>query len=214
MKLLLLLSIISLFVINILFAQPMRETRAVWVSTNFRLDWPPPTFDQEEQKQALIKIFDDVERKNLNTVYFQVRSNSVLLFESNVEPWSPHITGIVGERGNYDPLGFAVEEAHKRGLEIHAWINTLRCFSGTEEKIKNYSRHLFNLHSKWIYKVNTDGKESFWLDPGLPEVRNYLVRLINELVENYNIDGIQLDFIRYPKKDDSIRFYSISEKGR
>ena len=210
MKLLLLSSIIILFVINILVAQPMRETRAVWVSTNFRLDWPPPTFDQDEQKQALLKIFDDIERKNLNTVYFQVRSNSVLLFESSIEPWSPHITGTVGERGNYDPLKFAVEEAHKRGLEIHAWINTLRCFSGTEEIIKNYLHHILNLHSNWIYKVNTDGKESFWIDPGLPEARNYLVKLINELVENYNIDGVQLDFIRYPKKDVDDEFsYSI-----
>jgi len=210
MKLLFLLSIILLFVINTLFAQPMRETRAVWVSTNFRLDWPPPTFDQEEQKQALLKIFDNVERKNLNTIYFQVRSNSVLLLESSIEPWSPHITGTVGERGNYDPLEFAIKEAHKRGLEIHAWINTLRCFSGTEEIIKNYSRHLLNLHSNWVYKAITDGKESFWLDPGLPEARNYLVKLINELVENYNIDGVQLDFIRYPKKDIDDKFsYSI-----
>ena len=102
-------------------AQTERETRAVWVATNFRLDWPPPTFDEEKQKQALIDIFDDIKSKNLNTVFFQAGINGTVLFKSSFDPFSPYITGEVDKEGNYDPLQFAIEQAHKRGLEIHPW---------------------------------------------------------------------------------------------
>ena len=121
----------------LLHAQAPRETRAVWVSTNFKLDWPPPTYNQAAQKKELKKIFDDIERKNLNTIYFQVRSNGTVLFRSTMELFSPYITGNIGDYGNYDPLEFAIKEAHKRGLEIHAWVNTNRVFSGNNIAIKN-----------------------------------------------------------------------------
>ena len=125
-----LLSLIFLLItFQSITAQTERETRAVWVATNFRLDWPPPTFDQEKQKQALIDIFDDIKSKNLNTVFFQAGINGTVLFKSSFDPYSPYITGEVDRGGAYDPLQFAIEQAHKRGLEIHAWINCIRCFS-------------------------------------------------------------------------------------
>jgi uncharacterized lipoprotein YddW (UPF0748 family) len=180
----------------LVFAQTPRETRAVWVSTNFKLDWPPPTYNEASQKKKLLEIFNNIERKNLNTIYFQVRSNGTVLFKSSLEPFSPYITGEFGKFGNYDPLKFAITEAHKQGLEIHAWVNIFRVFSGGNSSIKNNPLHISKLHPEWTYKKSDN---SIWLNPGLPEVRNHLVELINEIVLNYNVDGIQLDFIRYPQ---------------
>ena len=196
----------SLFIQIYFYAQNPRETRAVWVSTNFKLDWPPATFDEEAQKNELIQIFNNIEAKNLNTIYFQVRSNGTVLFKSSVELFSPYITGDIGKFGNYDPLEFAIQEAHKRGLEIHAVVNTMRIFSGNEISVKENPLHISQINPEWVYTVSEDN--SIWLNSGIPEVRNYLVELINEIVQNYDVDGIQLDFIRYPQRsiDDKISF--------
>lgn len=215
MKISLILFFALLQFIN-LSAQIPRETRAVWISTNYRLDWPPQTFDEKTQKEALLKIFDDIEKKNLNTIYLQVRSNGTVLFKSSYDPFSPYITGKVDEMGSYDPLKFAVEEAHKRGLEIHAWLNTMRTFNTSDISILENPKHVCSSHPYWVYKKEEDnGSTSFWLNPGLPEVRQYLVDLIDELVRNYDIDGVQLDFIRYPKEPvndlDSYALYGSGE---
>jgi len=191
-----------LFILTMLtFSQTERETRAVWIATNFRLDWPPPTFDQEKQKQALIEILDNIKSKNLNTVYFQVRSNGVVLFKSSFDPFSPYITGKVDSIASYDPLQFAVEQAHKRGLEIHAWVNVVRCFNGAESNVLNNPNHISKRKPEWVIEDIRDGQKSLWLDPGLPEVREYISDMITEMVENYDIDGVHLDYIRYPGKN-------------
>lgn len=182
-----------------LFAQMDRETRAVWIATNFRLDWPPPSYDAEVQQQALLDILDDIERKNLNTIYFQVRFNSSVLYESNYEPWSHYLTGETGGKPSYDPLQFMIDESHKRGLELHAWVNTVRGLGGSEPQLHNYEKHLTKTHPQWMHKVTIDGNTSYWLNPGLPEVRNYLKDVVTEIAIYYNVDGVQLDFIRYPK---------------
>lgn len=184
-----------------LYPQSFRETRAVWVSTNFRLDWPPPTFDENKQKEELIKIFDDLKRRNFNTVYFQVRSNGVVLYNSTYEPFSPHYTGETGRMPSYDPLAFAVELAHKRGMELHAWVNVIRCFSGTELNIFENPLHVSKRYPGWVIPYKEYGKTSYWIDAGIPEARNYLINVISEISERYDVDGIQLDFIRYPGKD-------------
>ncbi len=182
-------------------SQTERETRAVWVATNFRLDWPPPTFDQEQQKKALIEIFDNVKSKNLNTVYFQAGSSGTVLFKSSFEPFSPYITGEVNGKPSYDPLQFAVEQAHKHGLEIHAWINIVKCFNGTEYNILKNPKHISQRKPGWVIEDFRNGERSFWLDPGLPEVREYISDMITEMVEDYDIDGVHLDYIRYPGKN-------------
>lgn len=195
-------------------AQVARETRAVWVSTNFRLDWPPHTFNQEKQKQELIQIFDNIKAKNLNTVYFQVRSNGTVMFESSFEALSPYITGKVGGDASYDPLKFAIEEAHKHGLEIHAWVNTVRCFAGSELNTFNDPNHISQRKPEWVIEDIRDRVKSYWLDPGLPEVREYISDLIEEMVENYDVDGVHLDFIRYPGRDfDDAFSYNVHGNG-
>ncbi|MFA3783748.1 glycoside hydrolase family 10 protein [Melioribacteraceae bacterium 4301-Me] len=198
LKFLILLTIIFF---SDLYSQIEKETRAVWVSTNFRLDWPPPTFESNLQKQSLIEILDNIKSKNLNTVYFQVRSNGTLLCKSSFEPLSPYITGKVNGKADYDPLDFAIEQAHIRGLEIHAWVNVVRCFSGKDNFILTDSNHIFKRKPQWVVEYNDSGNISYWLDPGFPEVRDYLSNLITEIVKNYDIDGIQLDFLRYPGKN-------------
>ncbi|MEN8193145.1 MAG: family 10 glycosylhydrolase [Bacteroidota bacterium] len=197
-------------------AQSSRETRAVWISTNYRLDWPPPTFDEEEQKKSLLEIFDDIESKNLNTIYLQVRSNGTTLFQSSFEPFSPYITGKVDEFGSYDPLEFAVNEAHKRGLEIHAWINTMRCFNTSDISILENEKHVSTKYPHWVYKKDEEnGSISLWLNPGIPEVRQYLIDVIDELVLDYEIDGVQLDFVRYPQEPiHDTESYSVYGNGK
>lgn len=182
-------------------AQIERETRAVWLTTNHRLDWPPPTYDQEKQKKSLIEIFDDLKNKNLNTVYFQVRMNGTVLFKSSFESLSPYITGELDGQANYDPLQFAIEQAHKRGLEIHAWVNVNLVYSTTEQNILKDQNHLYKKKPEWIVEDIRDGQKSLWMDPGIPEARNYISDLITEMVENYDIDGVHLDYIRYPGKN-------------
>lgn len=210
-----LLFLISFFVtFQSIFTQTERETRAVWVATNFRLDWPPPTFDQEKQKQALIDIFDDIKSKNLNTVFFQAGINGTVLFKSSFDPFSPYITGEVNREGTYDPLQFAIEHAHKRGLEIHAWINCIKCFGGTELNILNNPNHISKRKPEWVIEDVRDGQKSYWLDPGLPEVREYLSDMIAEMVEKYDVDGVQLDFLRYPGKNFEDEFsYNVHGTG-
>lgn len=189
-------------------AQIERETRAVWVATNHRLDWPPPTFDAEKQKKSLEEIFDNIKSKNLNTVYFQVRSSGTVLYKSSMEPLSSYITGKLNGRALYDPLEYAVKLAHERGLEIHAWFNCVNIFSGNENSIFNSPDHIAQRKPEWIIEDISNGVKSFWFDPGLPEVREYISDLIAEAVENYDIDGVHLDYIRYPGKnfDDDFSF--------
>jgi uncharacterized lipoprotein YddW (UPF0748 family) len=193
--------IFILIIISIsLTAQVNRETRAVWLTTNFRLDWPPNSTDPQIQKSELKKIFDDIKSKRLNTVYFQVRSNGTVMFRSSFEPLSPYITGEVDGKSTYDPLKYAIELAHERGIEIHAWVNVVRCFTGNEKFIFEHPYHIAQRKPQWVIENNRDGK-SYWVDMGLPEVRTYLIAIFEELVKNYDVDGLHLDFLRYPGKD-------------
>ncbi|MFA7228423.1 MAG: family 10 glycosylhydrolase, partial [Melioribacteraceae bacterium] len=159
-------------------------------------------------------IFDNIKSKNLNTVYFQVRSNGTVLFKSSYDPFSSYITGEINGDASYDPLQLAVEEAHKHGLEIHAWVNVVRCFNGSETKVLNNPNHISKRKPEWIIEDIRDGQRSLWLDPGLPEVREYLSDMIAEIVENYDVDGVHLDYIRYPGRNFDDEFsYSVHGAG-
>lgn len=204
-KILILLLIVS----GIIPAESKRETRAVWLATNHRLDWPPATYDIDIQKNTLIEIFDSIKAKKLNTVYFQVRSNGMVMFNSSYDPPSPYISS------GFDVLAFATEEAHKRGLEIHAWINAVQVFATNSMTID--SNHIAVRKPEWILKYKDENNTSLWLDIGRPEVRNYLNNLVMELIEKYDIDGIQLDYIRYPGNninDDSSYYNYGRNKNR
>jgi len=191
-----------------------RETRAVWLATNYKLDWPPQTYNQEKQKRALIDIFDNIKSKNINTIFFQVASNGTVLFKSSYEPFSSYITGEINGKPNYDPLQFAVEQAHKRGLEIHAWVNVFRCSDDMENSNTLNPNHISQRKPEWMIEDSRDGHKNLWLDPGLPEVREYISGWIEEIVKNYDVDGIHLDYTRYPGKNFDDDFsYSVHGGG-
>ena len=209
------LAVLIIIFASQLFAQVSRETRAVWLTTNFRLDWPPRTTDPELQKRSLARIINDIKRKRLNTIYFQVRSSGTTMYESSYEPYSPYLTGETGKIPSYDPLEEAIKTARLRGLDIHAWVNVMRCFAGEEDYILKNHDHIYNKHRNWLVEYKTGDRTTYWLDPGLPEVRTYLVELLAELVYMYNIDGIHLDFIRYPGKDFQDDFsYNLYGEGK
>lgn len=198
------LFLVSLFTIILskISAQIPRETRAVWVTTNLQLDWPPKTYDENIQKEKLRKIFKDLKRKNFNTVYFQVRSNGTVMYKSEIEPISPYLTGTTEKQPSYDPLQLAIDLGKEFNLEVHAWINTERCFSGNDERPLQSSKHVRNSHPELTVRfMNANGALSYWLNPGNEKAQDYLVNLLVEISSKYDIDGIHLDFFRYPGKD-------------
>ncbi|HTR80640.1 MAG TPA: family 10 glycosylhydrolase [Bacteroidota bacterium] len=185
---------------------PKWEVRAVWLTTAGGADWPK-TYDVEAQKRSLVEIFDVLQKKHFNTVFFQVRPRGNTFYKSRYEPWAAELTGTLGQDPGWDPLDFAINEAHKRGMELHAWFNVAKVYNGGEPPLSS-PRHILRSHPEWAQLY--DGE--WWVDMGRPEVRAYTENLIMELVRLYDLDGIHLDYIRYPgeKFDDwnSFRLYS------
>ncbi len=190
--------IVALFSLLTINAQPSRETRAVWVVTNFRLDWPPPTFDVNEQKEALDEIFRTIREKNFNTVYFQSIIKGTSLFKSHLLPFCPYFMDTPADSNFFDPLGYAITLSRKYGLEIHAWVNTIRVFSGDENYFLEDSNHIVNNRPDLTERVERKGETQYWLNFGNPEARKFMVDVLSELALNYDLDGVQLDFLRYP----------------
>jgi uncharacterized lipoprotein YddW (UPF0748 family) len=185
-----------------LFAQlPKYEIRAVWLTTNYSLDWPSKPVknvnDIYEQKNELINILDKLKSANFNMVFLQTRLRGDVIYPSKIEPVSPYIRSASNAvANNYDPLAFAIEECHKRGLECHAWFVT---YPLGPEKIRGKDNNSPTLQKN---KDKTKShKGELFLDPGNPKTRAYLMSLIEEIVEKYDIDGIHMDYIRYPGSD-------------
>lgn len=174
---------------------PKRETRAVWLTTLANLDWPKNYARSEEsieqQKQELIDILDKYQKANINTVLLQARVRAATIYPSDIEPWDQCITGIEGRAPGYgyDPLGFAVEECHKRGMEIHAWIATIPVGAKNSLGCRTLMKKGFRIRN-----FSTGS----YLDPADPSVAPYLASICGEIVRKYDVDGINLDYIRYP----------------
>ena len=174
---------------------PKRETRAVWLTTLANLDWPKNYARSEEsieqQKQELIDILDKYQKANINTVLLQARVRAATIYPSDIEPWDQCITGIEGRAPGYgyDPLGFAVEECHKRGMEIHAWIATIPVGAKNSLGCRTLMKKGFRIRN-----FSTGS----YLDPADPGVAPYLASICGEIVRKYDVDGINLDYIRYP----------------
>jgi len=177
-----------------------REFRGVWVASVKNIDWPSkPGLTTEQQKSELITLLDRARQLRLNAVLLQVRPSCDALYASQLEPWSEYLTGQMGRAPSpyYDPLAFAVEEAHKRGLELHAWFNPYRA---------RHSAAFSGLSGGHISKtkpqvVRTYGK-SLWLDPGEREVQEHSLNVVLDVVRRYDIDGVHFDdyFYPYPEK--------------
>lgn len=183
-------------------APQKREVRGAWVAAVENYDWPSkPGMSAEEQKTELIKMLDILKYSGINTVFLHVRPECDALYKSSYEPWSYWLTGVQGKAPSpdYDPLAFAVEETHKRGMELHAWFNPYRAVK-TVGKYVQATNHVSNLHPEWIL---TKGSYKF-LNPGLPEVESYIIKVIKEIVQKYDIDGIHFDDYFYPYSPDNM----------
>ncbi|WP_455081309.1 glycoside hydrolase family 10 protein [Prevotella melaninogenica] len=174
---------------------PKWETRAVWLTTLASLDWPKNYARSEEsiklQKQELIDILDKYQKANINTVLLQARVRAATIYPSDIEPWDQCITGVEGRAPGYgyDPLSFAVEECHKRGMEIHAWIATIPVGAKNSLGCRTLMKKGFRIRN---FSMGS------YLDPADPSVAPYLASICGEIVRKYDVDGINLDYIRYP----------------
>ena len=178
-----------------------REFRGVWIATVKNIDWPSkPGLTTEQQRAELVAMLDRAKKLRLNAVLLQVRPSCDALYASNLEPWSEYLTGQMGRMPApyYDPLAFAVEEAHKRGLELHAWFNPYR--ARHTAAISQVSRDHISKTRPQL--VKTYGK-SLWLDPGEREVQEHCLKVVMDVVQRYDIDGVHFDdyFYPYPEKD-------------
>lgn len=176
------------------YNEKIREVRAVWVATVYNIDVPRYQSD-EQYKAYLIDILETVKSLNMNTVFFQVRSMNDAFYPSNLAPYSEYIKGALGEGLDWDILEFMVTEAHNRNIELHAWLNPYRVMNAStgtkEEKIARL--HPDNFARKYPNLVMEDNDGALILNPGEPRVRQYLYNVIEELMANYEIDGIHMD---------------------
>lgn len=178
--------------------QPLHEVRAVWLTTIGGLDWPRIKANDpagiERQKAELCRILDGYQRVNINTVIFQTRVRASVLYPSKIEPWEMCLTGYPNKNPGYDPLKFAIDECHKRGMELHAWVVCVPI--GTADRQKKYGAA--SIVKKNPSLIKTVGGECFMI-PGNPATADYIANICREIVENYDVDGISLDYIRYPE---------------
>lgn len=174
-----------------------REFRAVWVTTLDNKDFPSRKgLSTQKQQEEIVQMIDFYHKKGFNAIVFQVRPAADAFYSSVHEPWSEWITGKQGEAPKpfYDPLAFMIEECHKRNMELHAWFNPYRT---QFTKYSNISaRHISKLKPEWI--VSYGGANQ--LNPGLPEVRQYIQTIVLDVVKRYDVDGIHFDDYFYPYK--------------
>ena len=170
------------------------EIRAVWLTTIGGIDWPrtyatsPATI--ETQKRELTRMLDRLKLIRINTVLLQTRIRGTVIYPSSLEPWDGCMSGQPGRSPGYDPLRFAIDECHKRGMELHAWVVTLPLGKWNGAGCRN----MRNKYPKLIRRIGEDG----FLNPEQPQTGDVIASVCEEIVRKYNVDGIHLDYIRYP----------------
>jgi uncharacterized lipoprotein YddW (UPF0748 family) len=178
---------------------PLREFRAAWIATVANIDWPSRKgLTTAEQKAELIALLDRAAHLKLNAIIFQVRPACDALYPSEIEPWSEFLTGTMGKppQPDYDPLTLAVEEAHKRGLELHAWFNPYRA-GHPSAKSPVSPNHITKTRPQLVRHYGGQ----VWLDPGEKEVQEYSLSVVMDVVRRYDIDGVHFDDYFYPYKE-------------
>ena len=182
------------------YTAPKHEFRSAWVATVWCLDWPETqaygTNAENKQKQQLLRMLDSLKVNNFNAINFQVRSMCDAMYESSYEPWSSYLTGTRGQVPTWDPLAFAVEECHKRGMECHAWVNPYRYSSngidqwdaaGNPKDMALRQSGLLLAAGNYVV-----------LDPARDETVERIVNVCKEIITKYDVDGILYDDYFYP----------------
>ncbi len=192
--------------------QPTHEFRGFWVATVVNIDWPKNGTDAIEKKKTdYLNILDFYQKLNFNTAIVQVRTAGDAFYQSEYAPWSRFLTGDEGTPPKHQEnlLSWMIDQTHERGMEFHAWLNPYRATFDLKTEVLS-PEHDFNQHPEWMLKY---GKK-YYYDPGLPEVQQHMANIIEELVSNYDIDGVHYDdyFYPYTIKDevfkDSLSYYN------
>ncbi len=177
---------------------PRREVRAVWLATIGGIDWPRTKATDasgvERQKRELCQILDQLQYAHINAVVLQTRVRGTVIYPSDIEPWDDCLTGSFGRSPGYDPLAFAIDECHRRGMELHAWVVSIPL--GTVQKQRAYgSRSITRRRPELCKQAGQD----FFMKPAERGTADYIAALCLEMATRYDIDGISLDYIRYPE---------------
>lgn len=177
-----------------------REFRGAWIATVQNIDWPSrPGLAADQQKAELVAMLDKAKSLGLNAVVLQVRPNADSFYASPYEPYGPELTGKMGGDPGYDPLAFAVDEAHKRGLELHAWFNPFRAGKVGDAVSPD---HVTRAHPEWVKQYGPN----LWLDPANPQVQGYVQQVLLDVVKRYDIDAVHMDDYFYP--------YRVTQNGK
>ena len=200
------------FVHNAQAHSPRAEFRAAWFTTLKNIDWPMTPVDSvcaeaiAAQQAEMTEMFDRLQEGNINAICFQARPSADALYQSSYEPWSPVLTGVRGMNPGYDPLAYAIEQAHQRGMELHAWVNPFRYERTAGERILDIEAYIASedsdpiriYHPEWLLTYNNGQYKGSILDPGHPDARKYVLQVLMEIIRNYDIDGLVMDDYFYP----------------
>lgn len=193
---------------------PKKELRGVWMATVWGLDWPRGDYNAETQKAKYIEYMNLFANNNINAVFVQVRGMADSYYESPYEPWSKYITGVAGKKPDYDVLRFMIDEAHKRGISFHAWLNPYR-IATRAKKTDNFP----DLDAKIPVALTRDYSNIRVYNPALPEVRQRINNIVKDLITKYDVDGVHLDDYFYPdlpadeSLNDSVEFKAHVKKN-
>lgn len=189
-----------------------REVRGVWLTTNSGLDWPGNAYDEKTQKKLLCDMLDKLQDAHFNMILFQVQANGDVAWNSSIQPAMAALTGDGSKSLGYDLCRFVIKECHKRDMECHAWIVPFRLGSAGNSAKYSSNKVKHPVRSKQGLCVKYNG--AYYLDPGNPDTRDYLLSLYRELVEKYDFDGINLDYTRYPGNafPDAVSFKKYNPK--
>ncbi|MGC3978298.1 MAG: family 10 glycosylhydrolase [Paludibacteraceae bacterium] len=194
-----------LFYLGIFSQQLKREFRAVWIATVANIDWPSKhTLSTTQQRIEMRQMLDSLHKNNINAIVLQIRPTADSFYPSDLEPWSTYLNGKNGRRPNpfYDPLQFIIEEAHARCIEVHVWLNPYR--------VTNAPGQINNLDQQHIYFKNKDlivkYGDKYYFNPGLDETREFLNKVVEDIVERYDIDGVHFDDYFYPYPEGNADF--------
>lgn len=178
-----------------------QEFRAAWVTTIYNIDWPSrPGLSAAAQQAEMRAILDRLVSLKMNAIILQVRSQCDAAYESGIEPWAPAFTGTMGRSPGYDPLAFAIREAHARGIEVHAWFNPFRALSNNSREVT--SKHVTRSAPQLTRRYGN----MTWKDPGNADARRRALDVILDVVRRYDIDGVHLDDYFYPYPSGNLRF--------
>ncbi len=172
----------------------VREARGVWIATVANIDWPTrSTLSADQQRAELVDLMDRAAAARLNTVVFHIRPAGDAVYRSTLEPWAAMLTGVQGKDPGFDPLALAVDLAHARGMELHAWINPFRA-GNTRDTLLLAATHQFNTHRD---RLRIYGSQ-VWFDPGENAVQDHVMNVVRDIVQRYDVDAIHADDYFYP----------------